>query len=72
MTVDFCVKHKKECHMIDANSPDVDEAVRFLKTQDVVSVINVAGNRESVSIGLTKKTRKILYQILKQYLEIKD
>lgn len=72
MTVDFCVKHKKECHVIDANNPDIDKAVRFLNLQDKALTINIAGNRESVSKGLTKKTRQIIYRVIEKYLTIND
>lgn len=66
-TVNFTVKHNKEYLLVDVNTPDVDAIVAFLKKTNP-SVVNIAGNRESVSAGITKQTRKVLYKALSKFL----
>jgi len=68
MTINFSVKHNKECLLVDVNNPDIEKITAFLKKHDP-KVVNIAGNRESVSLGITKKNRQQLYLALSEFLK---
>jgi len=68
MTVDFTVKHRKEFLLVDINAYDINAIVEFMRKTNP-EIINIAGNRESVSPNITKKTRFLLCHALAKYLK---
>jgi hypothetical protein len=68
MTIDFTVKHKKEYLLVDVNAPNVELIIDFIHSH-APTIINIAGNRESVSPGVTRKTRDILYNALSKVIK---
>ena len=65
LTIDLCKRHNKPCLVINLN----DEKSRFdiaaWIEKNKISIINVAGNRESISPGIHEKAYRFLLKILK-------
>jgi predicted Rossmann-fold nucleotide-binding protein len=65
LTVDLCKKHHKPFFELEVNNHS--EKVRMIFSQWVsangISVLNVAGNRENFSLGIHKKTIKLLQEL---------
>lgn len=67
LTVAACARHGKPCIWLHPDNKDaVAQLVDFFKAYQP-EIINVAGNRESVSPGICVKTRLILAHALTEY-----
>jgi Circularly permutated YpsA SLOG family len=64
LTQEVAAKRKKPCRVVDLASADV-AAIRDWLTEHRVSVLNVAGPRESSSPGIHARARELLLQLLK-------
>jgi hypothetical protein len=67
-TITACRRAKKPFLVVNPLVDNVDEAITFLQTHQP-TVLNVAGNRESVSKGLTKKGASFLVTLFNAYHE---
>ncbi len=67
-TIEYCLKHKRN-HIILSlfNADDEAYLLTFLE-YNKPSIVNVAGNRESVARGLTKKGRDFLVKVISTYI----
>ena len=61
-TIRFCEKHKKPYYVYDTYCSSVESLIQFL-TKHNPSVINIAGNRESVAPGICKQVFDILVEV---------
>lgn len=66
LTIDSCVKHGKEYILVNPFKDPHSIVLDFLAINSP-KVVNVAGNRESVSKGLTKVGAKYLEEIFKKH-----
>jgi hypothetical protein len=64
-TIEYCLKHDKQYIVLsELNSVDAELLLAFL-IHNKPKIINIAGNRESVAKGLTRKGRDFLVKTLK-------
>lgn len=61
LTVKIC-KHNKVPYIV---SPSPDNLINFLEKNNI-HILNIAGNRESVSLGIEKRVIKILNQSIQK------
>lgn len=64
LTYDLCLRKNKECLTIDMEYPEVSYIKDFLMAT-LPEIINIAGNRESVSPGICNKVRDIIVEVFK-------
>lgn len=63
LTIKFCIKHNKPYYVYDTYCSDPRSLLEFLDKHKP-SVINVAGNRESVAPGICKEVVRVLLEVL--------
>lgn len=63
-TVNFCVKHSKPYLMVNPFSEDAIMLTRSFLLHERPMVLNIAGNRESKSKGISVQVAKIVHVVL--------
>ena len=65
LTVDYCVKHQKPYLLINPFDEDVLNRVHEFIQSHRPLTLNIAGNRESVAPGITRRVAGVMYAALK-------
>ncbi len=66
LTISLCRRYRKPCIVIDLSKENIEKAVLNWLTENNIAVLNVAGNRESFSPGINKKTFNFLMRIFQR------
>lgn len=64
LTQRMAAKHRRPCLAIDLDQPVDGEAIRRWLREHDVSVLNVAGPRESSAAGITGQSQRVLEAVL--------
>ncbi len=62
LTISLCQEYQKHCLVIDLSEEAEQDILKWI-TENGISVLNVAGNRESVSPGIYKKAVDFLFRL---------
>jgi hypothetical protein len=65
LTIDLCKRYKKPWLVIDLTGEQSRTDVQHWIKQNKIGVLNVAGNRESISPGIHQKAYEFLAQLFK-------
>lgn len=65
LTIDLCKRYKKPWLVIDPADEQAGTDIQHWIKQNRISVLNVAGNRESISPGIQRKAHEFLLQLFK-------
>jgi predicted Rossmann-fold nucleotide-binding protein len=60
LTIELCKRHNKPCLVIDLNDEKDPVDLKLWIEKNDISVLNIAGNRESISPGIHKKAYQFL------------
>ena len=67
LTIDLCKRYDKPCVVINLFDEKPETDIREWLHQNNVSVLNVAGNRESISPGIHDKAYEFLMQVFNEH-----